>query len=81
MFHPLKMARVMQQTFAFLTIFFVCKLCDYHSSNFSEYLTNPLEGLGEPTMAHKVPSVVAMIVAARGILYMSANSPKLPELS
>lgn len=33
------------------------------------------------TMAHRVPGVLAMIVAARGMLYIKANSPKLPLLS
>ena len=33
------------------------------------------------TNAHTNPSVVDTIVAALGVLYMSASSPKLPELS
>lgn len=33
------------------------------------------------TRAHRAPSCVATIVAARGVLYMRASSPKLPLLS
>lgn len=33
------------------------------------------------TSPHSAPSWVAMMVAARGVLYMSASSPKLPLLS
>lgn len=33
------------------------------------------------TRPHRAPSCVAMIVAARGVLYMRASSPKLPLLS
>ena len=33
------------------------------------------------TMAQSVPDVVAMIVAALGMLYIKASSPKLPVLS
>lgn len=33
------------------------------------------------TKAHSAPSSVATMVAARGVLYMSASSPKLPLLS
>ena len=33
------------------------------------------------TKLHSVPSDVATIVAARGMLYMRANSPKKPEFS
>lgn len=32
------------------------------------------------TRPHSAPSSVATIVAARGVLYMSASSPKLPLL-
>lgn len=32
------------------------------------------------TSPHRAPSWVAMMVAARGVLYMSASSPKLPLL-
>lgn len=32
------------------------------------------------TIAHRDPSVVAFTVADRGILYINASSPKLPEL-
>ncbi len=31
------------------------------------------------TIAHSEPEVIALTVAARGILYIRANSPKLPE--
>ena len=33
------------------------------------------------SIAHKIPAESAATVAERGMLYMSANSPKLPLLS
>ena len=39
------------------------------------------ESVWSLTRAHRVPSVAALMVAALGVLYISASSPKLPVWS
>lgn len=63
------------------------KECQLSSALICTESFNPLVPIGVPlvkvslTIAQRDPSLTAVMVAARGMLYMRASSPKLPEFS